>query len=96
MKLLTGNALVSGRVLWWTGTGWSESIADAAPVADADAAALLRQAAEQGVINDAALIEAEPGGAGFRPLRMRERVRAFGPTVGSCATPIGESLDVSL
>jgi hypothetical protein len=100
VTLLTGNALISGHVLWWTGSGWSKSLADAVPLAAADGEAALAAAVAGGRINDAALIEAEMDGPGrFRPLRMRERIRAGGPTVplptGASAAGEGVS-DVSL
>ena len=80
MRLLTGNILESGDVVWWDGTGWSLHLADAADVgADGDALLAATLAAER--INDPALIDAEPTAAGPRPRTMRERVRGAGPTV---------------
>ena len=32
MKLLTGNDLPTGDVIWWTGEGWSRHIEDAVDV----------------------------------------------------------------
>ena len=34
MKLLTGNDLATGDVTWWTGSGWSRHVEDAADVGD--------------------------------------------------------------
>jgi hypothetical protein len=34
MKLLTGNDLASGAVTWWTGSGWSLHVEEAADVGD--------------------------------------------------------------
>ncbi len=80
VKLLTGNALLRGDVLWWTGSGWSLALADAVPVEDGESL-LVREAASERV-NDLALVDAEaaPGG-GYRPVKIRERIRGFGPTV---------------
>ncbi len=80
MKLLTGNDLLRGDVLWWKGDGWSPALADAVAVEDGDAL-LAREAANERV-NDLALIDAEPAPEdGFRPVKIRERIRGFGPTV---------------
>lgn len=32
MRLLTGNDLPTGDVVWWTGTGWSRHVEDAVDV----------------------------------------------------------------
>jgi hypothetical protein len=77
--LLTANDTRSGDVIWWTGSGWSLKIADAVAVGDA-AQALLAEHVAAEEVNDPALIDAEPG-TPPRPRTMRERVRAFGPTV---------------
>jgi hypothetical protein len=79
IRLLTANATRSGDVLWWTGTGWSLDVADAVAVGD-DADALLAQHVAAEEVNDPNLIDAEEG-TPPRPRTMRERVRAFGPTV---------------
>lgn len=79
-RLLTGNRLETGDVLWWTGTGWSLHLNDAVAV-DAEGEALIARLAPQERINDLALIEAEPTPDGWRPRTTRERVRAVGPSV---------------
>ncbi len=80
-KLLTGNRLETGDVLWWNGHDWSLHIRDAVAIGDDGPALLARLIAEER-INDPVLIDAEavPGG-GWRPLSTRERVRAIGPSV---------------
>ena len=81
VKLLTGNELLRGDVLWWDGRGWSLSIADAVGLdADEGAAILAREAASERV-SDLALIDAEVVDGRFRPVKIRERIRGFGPTV---------------
>lgn len=77
IKLLTGNELLTGDVLWWTGAGWSLHLRDA--VAVDDPALLARIVAEERV-NDPALIDAMPGSPPV-PRTARERIRGFGPTV---------------
>ena len=80
MKLLTGNDLGSGAVTWWTGSGWSIHIEDAADVGDAGDAIL---AAEDGArrVNAPYIIAAEATPHGPRPAHIKDRVRALGPTV---------------
>ena len=34
MKILTGNDLPTGDVIWWTGSGWSRHVEDAVDVGD--------------------------------------------------------------
>lgn len=81
IRLLTGNELLTGDVLWWTGSAWSFAIADAADVG-AEGEALVARFAKDERISDLAVIDAEPGSPP-RPKTMRERIRAFGPTVRS-------------
>lgn len=79
-RLLTGNALETGDVLWWTGTGWSRHLNDAAGVDDAGEALLARLAVDER-ISDLALIDADRTATGWRPRSTRDRVRAVGPSV---------------
>ncbi len=80
MRLLTGNILETGDVVWWTGHDWSLHLRDAVDVG-ADGDALLAKVVAEERINDPALIAAEPTADGPRPRTMRERVRGAGPTV---------------
>ncbi len=80
MKLLTGNDLVSGAVIWWTGSGWSRHIADAADVGEHGPAILASEEAARRV-NSAYLIAATHDGGAPRPAHIKDRVRATGPTV---------------
>ena len=34
MKILTGNDLVTGDVIWWAGDGWSRQVGDSADVGE--------------------------------------------------------------
>jgi hypothetical protein len=85
MRLLTGNTLETGDVVWWDGQGWSLHLRDAVDVdADGDRAggdALLAATLAAERINDPALIDATATADGPRPRTMRERVRGAGPTV---------------
>ena len=80
MKILTGNDLKDGRVTWWTGSGWSAHVEDAADVGEHGEAIL---SAEEGArrVNAPYIIEAVPTPEGPRPAHIKDRVRALGPTV---------------
>lgn len=80
MKLLTGNDLASGDVIWWTGSGWSRHVAEAADVGTEGEALLARETAALRV-NAGYVIDAEPTPAGPLPSHIKERIRASGPTV---------------
>jgi len=80
VKLLTGNHLISGLVIWWTGEGWSLHVEQAADVGDkGEQIAQVETAACR--VNGAYIVEAEPGPAGPVPNHIKERIRAIGPTV---------------
>jgi hypothetical protein len=80
VKLLTGNDLVTGDVIWWSGDGWSRLIADAVDVADiGEALARGEEAARR--VNGPYMIDAAAGPTGPVPLHIKERIRAAGPTV---------------
>ncbi len=80
IRVLTGNDLLTGDVTWWTGSGWSRHVDDAAAVgADADAIAAAEQAAQRVV--GAYVVDATRGPDGVRPRHIKERIRALGPTV---------------
>ncbi|MFC3580312.1 DUF2849 domain-containing protein [Sphingomonas hylomeconis] len=80
MKLLTGNDLPSGDVVWWTGQGWSRHVEDAVDVGD-QGEAILR--AEEGArrVNVPYVIDATLTPEGPRPAHIKDRIRALGPTV---------------
>ena len=81
MKILTGNDLRNGRVVWWDGQGWSIHVEDAADVGDA-AETLLASETAACRVNGGYAIDAEPDSAGgVRPAHIKDRVRAYGPTV---------------
>ena len=80
MKILTGNDLKSGAVVWWTGSDWSRHVNDAVDVGDqADAIAASEEAARR--VNVPYAIEATQDADGVRPAHIKDRVRALGPTV---------------
>jgi hypothetical protein len=76
MKLLTGNDLASGDVIWWTGQGWSRKVEDAVDAGE-NGEAILAVEEDARRVNASYIIEAENG----IPLHIKDRVRAAGPTV---------------
>jgi Protein of unknown function (DUF2849) len=76
VKLLTGNDLKSGDVIWWDGKGWSRKVEDAVDVGDGGDAILAVEEATQRV-NASYVVEAENG----VPVHIKDRVRAAGPSV---------------
>lgn len=80
MKILTGNDLKSGAVIWWDGQGWSLHVNDAADVADQGANLIAREEAAQKVFA-AYVIDGEKTADGVRPAHIKDRIRALGPTV---------------
>ncbi|MES2044343.1 MAG: DUF2849 domain-containing protein [Pseudomonadota bacterium] len=80
MKLLTGNDLPSGEVVWWTGTGWSRHVEEAADVADhGESIARAEEGARR--VNGPYVIDATATADGPRPAHIKDRIRALGPTV---------------
>ena len=80
MRLLTGNDLKTGAVIWRTGRGWSIHVEDAADVGEHGEAIL---SAEDGArrVNGGYLIDAGDTAKGPRPAHIKDRIRARGPTV---------------
>ncbi len=80
MKILTGNDLKSGAVVWWTGSEWSLHVNEAIDVGEeADAIAAREEASRR--VNVPYTIEATQDADGVRPAHIKDRVRALGPTV---------------
>ena len=80
MKILTGNDLASGDVVWWTGSDWSRHVADAVDVAGhGEAIAAAEEAARR--VNTPYVIDATATPEGPRPAHIKDRIRAMGPTV---------------
>lgn len=86
MQLVTGNRLRDGRVVYFAGAGtWSPAIDEARLVEDEKADALLAEAQKGPLPLPAVapiLIEAIKEAGHIRPLSLRERIRASGPTTG--------------
>jgi len=80
VKILTGNDLPTGDVIWWTGSGWSRHVAQAADVGEiGETLGAEEEAARR--VNGPYVIEATDTPDGPRPAHIKDRVRALGPTV---------------
>ena len=80
MKLLTGNDLATGDVIWWSGAGWSRHVEDAADVGvEGEAIASAEEGARR--VNGPYVIDAAATPGGPRPAHIKDRIRALGPTV---------------
>ncbi len=80
MKILTGNDLKSGAVVWWDGSGWSLHVEDAVDAGDqADAILATESAARR--VNAAYAIDGTRADGTVRPAHIKDRIRALGPTV---------------
>lgn len=80
MKIITGNDLRTGQVIWWTGEGWSAHVNDAVDAGEHADAIIARENAKQ-VVTDTHTIDAAATPEGVRPAHIKERIRALGPTV---------------
>ena len=85
MKILTANRLIDGEVVWLAaGNVWATSIAEAEIADDKAAEEALEGAGKVALLNnevvDVALIDVAVVDGEVRPLRLRERIRAAGPT----------------
>jgi hypothetical protein len=84
-KVLTANRLSDGAVVYLGAGGWSEWIDAASVAADETAAADLEARGAQAVaerqVVDPYLIDVISEGGHLAAARLRERIRAAGPTV---------------
>lgn len=79
-RVLTGNRLETGDVLWWNGSDWSLAVSDAVAIGD-EGEALVAELVAAERINDPALIDVTGTPGNWLPTTTRERVRASGPSV---------------
>lgn len=102
MKVLTANRLVDGEAVWFAGEprGWSETIDGAETAADKPAEerleAIGKAAYAANQVLDVELIDVDVADGKILPLRLRERIRAAGPTnrndLGKQARPAQKSV----
>jgi len=86
MKLLAANRLIDGVAVWLgPDGGWVEDISDAEIVRDKEGEARLEQLGQEAVaknlVLDIELVDVEIVDGTVRPLRLRERIRAMGPSI---------------
>ena len=81
MKILTGNDLKTGAVVWWDGTGWSLHVEEAADVGDQADTILAREDAACRVNGGYPIEAMSDADGGVRPAHIKDRIRALGPTV---------------
>jgi len=80
MKILTGNDLKTGAVTWWDGSNWSLDVNDAL-IADEHTDEIIIREKVALRVNAAYVIDGEQTPEGVRPLHIKERMRAVGPTI---------------
>ena len=85
MKVLTANRLIDGEVVWYgDGEAWIELIDGARVVRDKASEEALqaigKAALAANLVVDVELIDIEVVGGRIIPTRLRERIRAAGPT----------------
>ena len=89
-KVLTANRLSDGISVWLDAAGnWVESLQDAFVARHAEAVSALeatgKAAFADNKVVDVNVIDVEEVDGVLRPLRMRERIRAEGPTIAYAA-----------
>lgn len=84
MKILTANRLTDGEAVWYAKGRWAETIEGADLAADKDAEAALETIGQAAYANnqvvDVNLIDVAVVDGAIKPLRLREVIRAAGPT----------------
>lgn len=90
-KVLTANRLIDGISVWMGASGqWVETLDEAFIARHEEAAAALESAGKQAQADnsvvDANVIDVEETATGIRALRLRERIRAEGPSIDYRAT----------
>ena len=81
MKILTGNDLKTGAVVWWDGTGWSLHVEDAADAGEHAEVILATETAANRVNSGYAIDAVRDADGTVRPAHIKDRIRALGPTV---------------
>src|SRR3546814_16032030 len=80
VRIVTGNDLKTGDVIWWTGQGWSRHLAKAVDAGNKAEAILAREDAARRV-NAGDIIEAEMTEDGRVPRPNKAHKREAGPQV---------------
>jgi hypothetical protein len=85
-KVLTANRLADGIAVWLdAGGAWNERLQDALVARHAEAVTSLEAIGKRdfsaNLVVDVNIVEVEEVNGTLRPLRLRERIRAAGPTM---------------
>ncbi len=92
MKLLTANRLSDGITLWWAGDDWAEDGAKASRLADEPADTLLAEwRTRETEVVAPYLIPLTAKGTPVQRERVREFIRANGPTIGQTADALSQA-----
>lgn len=84
MKILTANRLIDGEAVWYADGAWAETIDGADVAEDKAAEERLDAIGNAGLANnevvDVNLVDVTIVDGKIEPVRLRERIRAAGPT----------------
>ncbi|MEM7072947.1 MAG: DUF2849 domain-containing protein [Pseudomonadota bacterium] len=98
--ILTGNHVLEGHILYWTGKGWDQQFAHALVSDDAESLeARLREYEACNLVTGCYLIAVARDEYGhWQPVKMRERARLRGPSIDyhNPTSMNAESINVSL
>ncbi len=85
VKVLTANRLIDGEAVWFGSGRWLETLEGSAIAETEEAVRKLEGVAERDVaaniVVDVALIDVVRQGQELYPIRLRERIRAAGPSI---------------
>lgn len=91
MKVLTANRLTDGEAVWYSPDGWSRQFDSVEVARDADAESRLASIGALAYANnevvDVNLIDVSETSGKPQPTRLRERIRADGPTIDYVGKP---------
>ena len=86
LQVFTGNRLTDGTVVFLDNAGgWTETVSESRLIASAEdeaaATEVAEKASDDAVVADPYLIEITQEKGEIRPVRYRERIRAYGPPI---------------
>ncbi|PYD79902.1 DUF2849 domain-containing protein [Komagataeibacter sucrofermentans] len=92
-SVITANRLLDGRIVWLAPQGWSEAISQARVFDNAAVEDAIRQAraADANTVVGIYGVQLDPDATHITPLTVRERIRAFGPSVHPDFAPVETS-----
>jgi len=85
---VTANRLLDGRIVWLSGGGWDERIGQARCFGNADVETVLVERRSRAQADGVVGVYGVQVGEDRVPVTMRERIRAFGPSVHPDFAPI--------